>query len=460
MYYGDGENCKSYSEMEESSGGGGGGGGEYKTTESSRKWAQKTEESYQLQLALAVRLSAQAGCGHDPNFLVSYSHHRGTLSSSDSAETLSHRFWVNGCLSYFDEIPDGFYLIHGMDPYAWTISTDLQDSGQIPSFESLNAIDPCDDLSIKVVLIDKSRDPGLKELQNRLRSLSGGWITTKDVIDQLATLVCNRMGGAVFTEEHLGARWEEYTELLKRCLGSVVLPIGSLSVGRCVHRALLFKTLADIVKLPCRIAKGCKYCRKDVSASCLVQFGSDRGSLYNLLRMPATRVILDERRRLNMAYDVAKGMNYLHQLKPPIVHRDLKSPNLLVDASYTVKVCDFGLSRLKANTFLSSKTAAGTPEWMAPEVLRNEPSNEKSDVYSFGVILWELVTLQQPWRNLNPPQVVAAVGFKGERLDIPNTVNHEVAALIEACWASEPWKRPSFSYIMKLLQQMINCRPQ
>uniref|UniRef100_A0A7N2N7U2 Uncharacterized protein n=1 Tax=Quercus lobata TaxID=97700 RepID=A0A7N2N7U2_QUELO len=75
-----------------------GGGGEYKTTESFRKW-QHTEESYQLQLALAVRLSAQAGCGHDPNFLVSSSHHhhhhhRGTLSSSDSAEALSHRFWV------------------------------------------------------------------------------------------------------------------------------------------------------------------------------------------------------------------------------------------------------------------------------------------------------------------------------------------------------------------------------
>ena len=96
MYYGDGENCKSYSEMEVSSGGGGGGSGEYKTTESFTKW-QHTEESYQLQLALAVRLSAQAGCGHDPNFLVSASHHhhhRGTLSSSDSAEALSHRFWV------------------------------------------------------------------------------------------------------------------------------------------------------------------------------------------------------------------------------------------------------------------------------------------------------------------------------------------------------------------------------
>lgn len=103
-------------------------------------------------------------------------------------------YQVNGCLSYFDKIPDGFYLIHGMDPYAWTISTDLQDSGQIPSFESLKAVDPCDDLSIKVVLIDKSRDPGLKELHNRLLSLSVGWITPEDVINQLAILVCNRMG--------------------------------------------------------------------------------------------------------------------------------------------------------------------------------------------------------------------------------------------------------------------------
>ncbi|OEL14922.1 Serine/threonine-protein kinase CTR1 [Dichanthelium oligosanthes] len=159
-----------------------------------------------------------------------------------------------------------------------------------------------------------------------------------------------------------------------------------------------------------------------------------RGSLYRLLHRHSSRENLDERRRLSMAFDVAKGMNYLHKRNPPIVHRDLKSPNLLVDKKYTVKVCDFGLSRLKANTFLSSKTAAGTPEWMAPEVLRDEPSNEKSDVYSFGVILWELMTLQQPWSNLNPAQVVAAVGFKGRRLEIPSSVDPKVAAVIESCW--------------------------
>ncbi|XVF23369.1 hypothetical protein REPUB_Repub13aG0032300 [Reevesia pubescens] len=180
-----------------------------------------------------------------------------------------------------------------------------------------------------------------------------------------------------------------------------------------------------------------------------------RGSLFSLLRMPDAGLVLDERLRLNMALDVARGMNYLHQLKPPIVYQDLKSPNLLVDSNYTVKVFDFGLSRSKANTFLSSKTAAGTPEWMAPEVLCDEPSDEKSDVYSFVVVLWELMTLQQPWKHFNPAQVVAAVGFKGKRLEIPSNVNRVVASLIELCWANEPSKRPSFSYVMEYLLQVI-----
>lgn len=184
-----------------------------------------------------------------------------------------------------------------------------------------------------------------------------------------------------------------------------------------------------------------------------------RGSLYRLLHRHGARENLDERRCLSMAFDVAKGMNYLHKRNPPIVHRDLKSPNLLVDKKYTVKVCDFGLSRLKANTFLSSKTAAGTPEWMAPEVLRDEPSNEKSDVYSFAVILWELMTLQKPWSNLNPAQVVAAVGFRGRRPEIPSSVDPKVAAIIESCWAKEPWRRPSFATIMESLKPLIKTLP-
>ncbi|CAI0466968.1 unnamed protein product [Linum tenue] len=102
----------------------------------------------------------------------------------------------------------------------------------------------------------------------------------------------------------------------------------------------------------------------------------------------------------------ARGMNYLHHFNPPIVHRDLKSSNLLVDKNWTVKVGDFGLSRLKHKTFLTTKSGKGTPQWMAPEVLRNEASDEKSDIYSFGVILWELATEKIPWDNLNSMQVL------------------------------------------------------
>ncbi|CAK7352978.1 unnamed protein product [Dovyalis caffra] len=173
-----------------------------------------------------------------------------------------------------------------------------------------------------------------------------------------------------------------------------------------------------------------------------------RGSLYRLLHRPNSQI--DEKRRMRMAIDVAKGMNYLHTSHPTIVHRDLKSPNLLVDKNWNVKVCDFGLSRIKHHTFLSSKSTAGTPEWMAPEVLRNEPANEKCDIYSFGVILWELATCQIPWKGLNPMQVVGAVGFQNRRLEIPGDIDPAIAQIIRDCWQLEPNLRPSF-------QQLISC---
>ncbi|KAL6560523.1 Serine/threonine-protein kinase edr1 [Orobanche gracilis] len=181
-----------------------------------------------------------------------------------------------------------------------------------------------------------------------------------------------------------------------------------------------------------------------------------RGSLYRIIRRPHCHI--DEKRRIRMALDVAKGMNCLHTSIPTIVHRDLKSPNLLVDNNWNVKVCDFGLSRLKNNTFLSSKSTAGTPEWMAPEVLRNEPSNEKCDVYSFGVILWELATLKLPWSGMNPMQVVGAVGFQNRRLDIPNEVDPLVARIIRECWQMDPNMRPSFAQLcvaLKPLQRLV-----
>ncbi|KAI3955791.1 hypothetical protein MKW98_006151, partial [Papaver atlanticum] len=132
---------------------------------------------------------------------------------------------------------------------------------------------------------------------------------------------------------------------------------------------------------------------------CIVTEFMPRGSLFQLLHRSTCKI--DWRRRVLMAIDIALGMSYLHHLNPPIVHCDLKSSNLLVGKNWIVKVADFGLSRLKHATFLSMKSGKGTPQWMAPEVIRNEPSDEKSDIYSFGVVLWELATEKIPWDTLN-----------------------------------------------------------
>lgn len=185
---------------------------------------------------------------------------------------------------------------------------------------------------------------------------------------------------------------------------------------------------------------------------CIVSEFLPRGSLFRLLQRNTPG--MDWKRRVRMALDIARGMNYLHHLNPPIVHRDLKSSNLLVDKNWTVKVGDFGLSRLKNATFLTAKSGKGTPQWMAPEVLRNEPSNEKSDVYSFGVVLWELATEKIPWENLNPMQVVGAVGFMNQRLEISQGLDSHWAAIIESCWHDDTQCRPTFQELIERLKDL------
>ncbi|KAG0470554.1 hypothetical protein HPP92_017254 [Vanilla planifolia] len=185
---------------------------------------------------------------------------------------------------------------------------------------------------------------------------------------------------------------------------------------------------------------------------CIITEFLPRGSLFRLLQRNTTK--LDWRKRVHMALDIARGMNYLHHCNPPIIHRDLKSSNLLVDKNWTVKVGDFGLSRLKHETYLTTKTGKGTPQWMAP-VLRNEPSDEKSDVYSYGVILWELVTEKIPWDNLNSMQVIGAVGFMNQRLELPNDCDPRWASIVESCWQIDPQYRPSFLELLERLKDLL-----
>lgn len=126
------------------------------------------------------------------------------------------------------------------------------------------------------------------------------------------------------------------------------------------------------------------------------------GDLFELLHGEEP-VDLSWMQRMKLATDVAAGMQYLHGMDPPIVHRDLKSLNLLLKEPVrspqdvpTAKVTDFGIARMKEVTgtgldWGKMTQKAGTCHWMAPEVIRGTTYDEKCDVYSFAMILYEII---------------------------------------------------------------------
>eukprot|EP01018_Ginkgo_biloba_P014533 Gb_10079 [translate_table: standard] len=185
-------------------------------------------------------------------------------------------------------------------------------------------------------------------------------------------------------------------------------------------------------------------CTKPPRLSMVTEY-MERGSLYYLIHTSGQGKGLSWRRRLKMLRDICRGMMCIQRMN--IVHRDLKSANCLVDKHWRVKICDFGLSRVMTELPIRDTTAAGTPEWMAPELLRNEPFTDKCDIFSLGVIMWELCTLKRPWEGVKPMQVVYAVANEGARLDVPEG---PIGKLISDCWADAN-NRPSYEEIFTRL---------
>ncbi|WJX44652.1 mitogen-activated protein kinase kinase kinase [Trifolium repens] len=185
-------------------------------------------------------------------------------------------------------------------------------------------------------------------------------------------------------------------------------------------------------------------CTKPPRLSMVTEY-MEMGSLFYLIHVSGQKKKLSWRRRLKMLRDICRGLMHIHRMK--IIHRDVKSANCLVDKHWTVKICDFGLSRIITDSPMRDSSSAGTPEWMAPELIRNEPFTEKCDIFSLGVIMWELCTLNRPWEGVPPERVVYTVANEGSRLEIPEG---PLGRLISECWA-EPNERPSCEEILSRL---------
>ncbi|KAJ4778584.1 protein kinase family protein [Rhynchospora pubera] len=184
---------------------------------------------------------------------------------------------------------------------------------------------------------------------------------------------------------------------------------------------------------------------------CIVTEFMNGGSVFDLIHNHIG--VFDLSALVRIAIDVSKGMDYLHQCN--IIHRDLKTANLLMDEKEVVKVADFGVARVKDQSGVMT-AETGTYRWMAPEVIEHKPYDQKADVFSFGIVLTELLTGKIPYEELTPLQAAVAVVQKGLRPKLPEGAPPKLIELIKRCWEDDPSLRPNFSEILDILYLIAN----
>ncbi|XP_024129623.1 mitogen-activated protein kinase kinase kinase 13-B [Oryzias melastigma] len=178
------------------------------------------------------------------------------------------------------------------------------------------------------------------------------------------------------------------------------------------------------------------------------------GSLYEYLSSEHSEE-MDMEQIMTWAIQIAKGMHYLHAEAPvKVIHRDLKSRNVVITADKVLKICDFGASKFLSHT--THMTVVGTFPWMAPEVIQSLPVSETCDTYSYGVVLWEMLTREVPFKGFEGLQVAWLVVEKQERLTIPSSCPASFAELMKKCWQADPKERPPFKQVLVTLETMAN----
>lgn len=188
-------------------------------------------------------------------------------------------------------------------------------------------------------------------------------------------------------------------------------------------------------------------CRKPM-VWCIVTEYAKGGSVRQFLMKRQSRSV-PLKLAVKQALDVARGMAYVHGLG--LIHRDLKSDNLLIFSDKSIKIADFGVARIEVQTE-GMTPETGTYRWMAPEMIQHRPYTQKVDVYSFGIVLWELITGMLPFQNMTAVQAAFAVVNKGVRPIVPNDCLPVLGEIMTRCWDANPDVRPPFIEVVRMLE--------
>ncbi|KAG7384804.1 hypothetical protein PHYPSEUDO_002190 [Phytophthora pseudosyringae] len=164
------------------------------------------------------------------------------------------------------------------------------------------------------------------------------------------------------------------------------------------------------------------------------------------------------RDKIHMAVGVARALQYLHGHSPPIIHRDLKSKNILLTRQLEAKVIDFGVSRGRLDNTMTA--GVGTPFWTAPEICEGKRYSEQADIYSFGVVLSELDTCKIPFhdcvgsdgKKAKPFHILQAVMTGTLRLSFSEECPPRIRRIGVLCCQHDPARRPTAAQLVEMLQ--------
>ncbi|KAE9010592.1 hypothetical protein PR002_g15309 [Phytophthora rubi] len=164
------------------------------------------------------------------------------------------------------------------------------------------------------------------------------------------------------------------------------------------------------------------------------------------------------REKIHIAVGVAHALEYLHSLSPPLIHRDLKSKNIMLTRMLEAKLIDFGVSRERQENSMTA--GVGTPYWTAPEILQGDRYTEQADIYSLGVVLSELDTTKLPYHDAltsngkkpKPVQILADVAAGMLRPSFSEDCPRRIRRIGVACCQQDPTRRPNAAQVGRMLE--------